>query len=129
MNHLVARNRLRFLDVFSQTDPDKVVFDGETIKETCSGSLIYNNQDNIGEQVPLIQENIVEEGLTGEKVSPEELMRTMWEMYDKKDANALMEAALALEPQDLNLAKEFSKKASALGDMSAKVRLSMLDSK
>lgn len=129
MNHLVARNRLRFLDVFSQTDPDKVVFDGETIKETCSGSLNYNNQDNIGEQVPLIQENIVEEGLNGEKVSREELMLIMWEMYDKKDAIALMEAALALEPQDINLAKEFYKKASALGDMSAKVRLSMLDRK
>ena len=56
-------------------------------------------------------------------------MRIMWEMYDKKDANALMEAALALEPQDINLAREFYKKASALGDMSAKVRLSMLDSK
>lgn len=128
MNHLVARNRLRFLDVFSQTDPDKAVFDGETIKETCSGSLIYNNKNNT-EEVPLIQENIVEEGLNEQKVSQEELMRIMWEMYDKKDANALMEAALALEPQDINLAKEFYKKASALGDMSAKVRLSMLDSK
>ena len=87
-----------------------------------------NNKNNT-EEVPLIQENIVEEGLKEQKVSQEELMRIMWEMYDKKDANALMEAALALEPQDINLAKEFYKQASALGDMSAKVRLSMLDSK